>query len=63
MPQRTSAAEQTIEERICELEYENFEIIQSEDNKDKKNKRMKKANMISRIASKEPICELLYAGC
>lgn len=36
MPQRTSAAEQTIEERICELEYENFEIIQSEDNKDKK---------------------------
>ena len=44
------------EERISELVHRNFELTQSEKNKEK---RMKNAYVVYRILPKEAICELL----
>lgn len=46
-------------ERISELEDRNFEIVQPDENKIKRMKRLKKAYIIYKIPSKETICELL----
>lgn len=43
-------------ERICEIKDKTFEIIQSEEKKERTTKTVKKAYGIS---SKEPICRLL----
>lgn len=43
-------------ERICEIKDKTFEIIQSEEKKERTTKKVKKAYGIS---SKEPICRLL----
>lgn len=47
------------EERICKLEDKTFDIIQSEENKERPTKKVNKAYMIYGISSKEPTCRLL----